>query len=100
MHFRQDNAPVEYSIRFTDYLTKMGIVTVTYAPYSSDLASCDLWLLSKFAGCRYEPIEDMVKAVTMLIDTLTQENIHEAFQKLLEQYTKCIAAGGDYSEGD
>ena len=33
-------------------------------------------------------------------DMMTQEDFHEAFQKLLEQYNKCIAAGGDYFEGD
>ena len=29
---------------------------------------------------------------------LTHEDFHGAFQKLLEQYNKCIAAGGDYFE--
>ena len=51
-------------------------------------------------GCRYETIEEMKEAVTKVIDTLTQEDFHGAFQKLLEQYNKCIAAGGDYFEGD
>ena len=46
-------------------------------------------------GCRYETIE-MKEAVTKVIDTLTQED----FQNLLERYNKCIAAGGDYLEGD
>ena len=32
-----------------------------------------------------------------VIDTLTQEDIHGAFQKMLEWY-KYIAAGGDYVE--
>ena len=41
----------------------------------------------------------MKEAVMKVIDTLTQEDIHGAFQKLLEGY-KCIAAGGDYFEGD
>ena len=40
------------------------------------------------------------KAVTKVIDTLTQEDFHGAFQPLLERYNKCIAAGGDYFEGD
>ena len=31
---------------------------------------------------------------------VTQEDLHGAFQKLLEWYNKCIAAGGDYSKGD
>ena len=35
-----------------------------------------------------------------VIDTLTQEDFHGAFQKLLERYNKCIAAGGDYFERD
>ena len=42
----------------------------------------------------------MKEAVTKVIDTLTQEEFHGAFQKLLERYKKCIAAGGDYFEGD
>ena len=41
----------------------------------------------------------MKEAVTKVIDTLTQEDFHGAFQKLLERY-KCIAPGGDYFEGD
>ena len=32
--------------------------------------------------------------------TLTQEDFPGAFQKLSERYNKCIAAGGDYFEGD
>ena len=41
----------------------------------------------------------MKEAVTKVIDKLTQEDFHWAFQKLLEQYN-CIAVGGDYFEGD
>ena len=42
----------------------------------------------------------MKEAVTKVINMLTQEDFHEAFQKLSERYNKCIAAGGDYFEGD
>ena len=41
----------------------------------------------------------MKEAVTKVIDMLTREDFHGAFQKLLQQY-KCIAAGRDYFEGD
>ena len=77
----------------------MGIKTVPQPPYSPDLAPCDFWLFPKLRGCRYERIEEMKEAVTKVIDTLTQEDFHEAFQRLLERYKKCIAAGGDYFEG-
>ena len=40
------------------------------------------------------------KRLAKVIDTLKQEDFDGAFQKLLEQYKKCIAAGGDYFEGD
>ena len=99
-HFHQDNAPVHNSILVPDYSTKMGINTVPHHLYSPDLASCDFWLFPKLKGCRYETIEEMKEAVTKVIDTLTQEDFHGAFQKLLEQYNKCIATGGDYFEGD
>ena len=78
----------------------MGIKTVPQPPYSLDLAPCDFWLFRQLRGCRYETIEEMKEAVTKVIDTLTQEDFHGAFQKLLERYNKGIAAVGDYLEGD
>ena len=78
----------------------MGIKTVPHRPYSGYLAPGDFWLFPKLRGCRYETIEEMKEAVTKIIDTLTQEDFHGALQKLLERYNKCIAAGGDYFEGN
>ena len=79
---------------------QMGIKTVPQPPYSPDLAPCDFWLFPKLRECRYETIEEMKEAVTKVTDTLTQEDFYGAFQKFLERYNKCIAAGGDYFEGD
>ena len=87
-HFHQDNAPVHNSI-----------LAINYLSYSPELVPCVFWLFPKLRGYRYETIEEMKKAVTKVIDTFTQEDFHGAFQKLLERY-KCIAAGGDYFEGD
>ena len=84
---------------FIDYLTKMGIKTVPQPPYRQDLAPCDISLFPKLRGCRYETNEEMKGAVTKVIDTLTQEDFHVAFQKLLERYNKWIAAGGMTSKG-
>ena len=103
-HFHQDHAPVHDSILVTDYLSKMGIKTVRQPPYSPDLAPSDFCLFpklkEKLRGCCYEIIEEMKEAVTKVIDTLTQEDFHGAFQRWLERYNKCIAAGGAYLEGD
>ena len=78
----------------------MGIKSVTHRPYSPDLAPCDFWVFPKLRGCRYETIEEMKEVVTEVINTLTQEDFHGDFQRLLERCNKCIAAGGDYFEGD
>ena len=74
----------------------MGIKTVPQLPDSPDLAPCDF---PKLRSCRYETTEEKKEAVMKVIDVLTQEDFHEALQKMLEWY-KCISAGGDYFEGD
>ena len=78
----------------------MSIKTVPQPPYSLNVAPCDFWLFPKLRVCRYERIEEMKETVMKVIDTLTQEDFHEAFENLLEWYNKCIAARGDYFEGD
>ena len=42
----------------------------------------------------------MKEVVTKVIDRLTQDDFHGAFQKLLERYNRFIATGGDYFEED
>ena len=78
----------------------MGIKTVPHPSYSPDLAPCDFCFFPKLRGCRYDTIEEMKETVTKVIDTLTEEDFHGAFRKLLERYNKYIAAGGYYFEGD
>ena len=101
-HFHQDNAPVHNSILVADYLTKMGIKTVPQPPYSPDVAPCDFRLFpklkEKLRGYRYETIEEMKEAVTKVMDTLTQEDFHGAFQKLLKWYN-AIRAHNTLHEG-
>ena len=86
-------------ILVTDYLGKMGIKTVPHRPYSPDIALCDFWLLPKLRRCRYETIEEIKEALTKVIETLTQEDFHVFFERLLARYNKCIEAEGDYFEG-
>ena len=82
------------------YLTNKGIKIVPHRPYSRVLAPCNFFLFPKLRGCHYETIEEMKEAVTKVIDKLTQEDFHGAFQKLLERHNKFIVTGGDYFEGD
>ena len=81
----------------SDYLSKMGIKTVSQPPYSPDIAPSDFCFFPKLRGCRYEEKKEVM---TKVIDTVTQEDHHGAFQKLMERYNKCIAAGADLFERD
>ena len=78
----------------------MGIKILSQPPYGPDLTPCDFWSFPKVRGCRYETIEEMKEALTKVIDTLTHEDFYGVFQKFLERYNKCIAAGGYYFEGN
>ena len=53
----------------------MGTKPVPHPFYSPELAPCDFWLFLKLRGSHYETIV-MKKAVTKVIDTLTQEDFH------------------------
>ncbi len=41
--------------------------------------------VNRLRGCRYDTIEKMKEAVTKVIDTLTQEDVHGALEKLFER---------------
>ena len=62
----------------------MDIKTLPHPLYSPDLAPGDFWLFPKLKekhrSYRYETIEEMKEVVTKIIDTLTQEDFHGAFQ--------------------
>ena len=64
----------------------MGIKTVPQPPYRPDFAPCDFWLFFMLTGCRYETIEEDERGCDESLDMLTQENVHGAFDKLLERY--------------
>ena len=46
----EDTSEERYAIKFTDYLTKMGIKTVSQPPCSPDLAPSDFCLFPKLRG--------------------------------------------------
>ena len=97
---REDTLEERYTIKLCFKLGKnatetYGMLQTAFRPSCMNRASVFEWH-KRFN----ETIEEMKEALTKVIDTLTQEDFHGAFQKLLELYNKCIAAGGDYFEGN
>ena len=65
----------------------MGIKTVPHPPYNPDLAPGDFCLFPKLRDYRYE---EMKETVTKVIDMLSQEDFHEAFQKCWNSTTSAL----------
>ena len=78
----------------------MGIKTFLSLPVVKTLLPVTFAYSRSSEAVVMRQLREMKEAVTKIIDTLKQEDFHGAFQKLLEQYNKCIAAGGDYFEGN
>ena len=77
----------------------MGIKTFPHPPNSPDLVPSDFCLFPKLKDCRYETIEEMKEAVTKVIDTFTEEDVHGAFQKLLNGPTSPLQLEDITSKG-
>jgi hypothetical protein len=54
----------------------------------------------KLNGRRFDTIEDNQAESQRLLDTLTEKDFQEAFQKWMRGWDRCLHAGGNYFEGD
>jgi len=86
------------------FLAKNKIAVIPHPPYSPDLAPCDFFLFPKMKlklkGRRFDTIEEIQAETQKVLDTLTEKDFQEAFQKWRRQWDRCLHAGGNYFEGD
>jgi hypothetical protein len=61
------------------------MAVIPHSPYSHDLAPCDFLLFPKIKlklrGRRFDTIEEIQAELQRVLDTLTEKNFQEAFQK-------------------
>jgi hypothetical protein len=61
------------------------MAVIPHPPYSPELAPCDFFLFPKMKlklkGRRFDTIEDIQAESQRMLDTLTEKDILEAFQK-------------------
>jgi len=76
------------------------IPVIPHPPYSPDLAPCDFFLFPKMKfklkGRRFDTIEDSQAETQKVLDTLTEKNFQDAFQKWRRLWDRCLHAGGNY----
>jgi hypothetical protein len=76
---------------------------IPHTPYSPDLVPCDFFLFPKMKlklkGRRFDTIEEIQVDSYRVLDTLTEEDLQDMFQKLRRRLDRCLHAGGNYFEG-
>jgi hypothetical protein len=68
------------------------------------LAPCDFFLFGKMKlklkGRRFDTMEEIQAESQTVLDTVTEKDFQEAFQKWRRRWDGCLRAGGNYFEGD
>jgi hypothetical protein len=79
------------------------MAAISHPPYSPDLAPCDFFLFPKIKlklkGRQFDTIEEIQSESQSVLDTLTENDFQEAFQKWRRRWDRCLHAGGNYFEG-
>jgi len=99
-----DNAPSHTSVLTHYFLAKNKIAVIPHPPYSPDLAPCDFFLFPKLKlklkGRRFDTIEEIQAESQRVLDTLTEKDFQEAYQKWRRRWDRCLHAEGNYFKGD
>jgi hypothetical protein len=70
---------------------------------TGDLAPCDFFLFPKktvkLKGRRFDTTEDIQAESQKVLDTLTEKDFQEAFQKWRRRWDWCLHVGRNYFEG-
>jgi hypothetical protein len=54
----------------------------------------------KLKGRWFDSIEDIQAESQRMLDSMTEKDFQEAFQKWRRQWDRCLYPGGNYFEGD
>jgi hypothetical protein len=80
------------------------MVVIPHPPYSLDLPPCEFFLFPKMKlklkGRRFGIIEQIQTESQRVLDTLTEKDFQETFQKWRRRWDRCLHAGGNYFETD
>jgi len=97
-----DNAPSHRALATREFLAH--ITTFLHPPFSPDLAPCDFFLFPKMKlllnGRRFDRLEDIQRESQNVLGKLREQDFQHAFQQWQQRWDWCVAAQGDYFEGD
>ena len=101
----QDNASPHTSVDTAAYLFTVDMAESLWShpQYSPDLSPCDYWafpiLKSKLRGHRFQMLDDLKTTIQRTLRDIPVSEFQNCFDSLLVRYRKCVAAAGEYFEG-
>ena len=100
-HFWLRNNPDK---RSSGQLAKNSITNMDHPSYLPDFAPCDFWLFQKLKNAlkvqRFADLSDIQRNVKTSLRGIPETDFQDCFRKRHHRLTKCIAAQGEYFEGD
>jgi transposase len=91
------------SVLTQQFLAKYKTAGIPHPSYFPDLAPCDFLfpkMKLKLKGRRFDTIEEIQAESQRVLDTLTDKDFQEAFQKWRRRWDLCLHAGGNYFESN
>jgi hypothetical protein len=89
---------------FYQFLADKSIPAVPQPPYSSDFRPCDLflfpWLKTHLKGRHFHTLENIQKSVTDELNGSSAEAFQHRYEQWKQRLRRCVAAQGNYFEGD
>jgi hypothetical protein len=86
------------------FLAQKSVTEKKHLSHSLYLVPNDFWLFPKIKctleRVRFPDIEDIQINVTMALKAIPQQEFRKCFQQWQHRWAKCIAAQGEYFEGD
>ena len=99
-----DNAPSHRALTMREFLAHNSIISLPHPPYSPDLAPCDFFLFPKMKvqlkGHRFNKVEEIQCESQNVLGRLREQDFQHVFQQWQRHWDRCVAAQGDYFEGD
>jgi histone-lysine N-methyltransferase SETMAR len=100
----QDNAPAHNALSVKQFLANKNITVTEHPPYSPDLAPCDFYLFPKIKlvlkGTNFLSVEDVKVKTTEILNSLTENDMQNCFERWQHRMQLCINSEGNYFEGD
>ena len=89
-----DNAPAHSAHVIHAFPAQNSMSLVRHAPYSPELARCDLWLFPKLKtslkGRRFQSRGDIMKKSTEELGNIPEEEFKRCFEKWQKRWVKCV----------